>query len=209
MNAAADAAVTGRAGAGIAGLVVDERALTARVGGKRPLASLLAKLTVTARPAPGAPHRGPPIRRTAFVRAGGELRLPRRLAPALRRATGPAPPALDALDMTAGEFRPLPAPPADMPAGQQALFPYQAAAAAHLAGPGGPLAPGSFPAVAYLQMDPGFGKTRVGLAVAAARGGPACVVVPTQAIAEQWLDEALAGFPHWRAGQCRPCAPRG
>jgi hypothetical protein len=206
------AAVVGRAGPGIPGLEVGLAEFRARVGGPAAVAKLLRKLTVIAKPLPGAPRHGPPPRRLAYETVGGALRLPRRLAPALLAGR---PPAIDRLD-------PAPAPagvPAGVPARQlpplpagavpPALYPYQAAAAAHLTAPGGLLAPGAFPAVAYLQLDPGLGKTRVGLAVAQARLGPVCVVAPTQALAEQWLDEAGAAWPHWRAAQFARGTKRG
>ena len=49
--------------------------------------------------------------------------------------------------------------------------------------------------VAYLQMDTGLGKSRVGCALIVKRQEPAIIVVPTQAIAEQWLDEFSEMYP--------------
>ena len=47
----------------------------------------------------------------------------------------------------------------------------------------------------YLQMDTGLGKSRVGCALIAHREEPAIVIVPTQAIAEQWFDEFTEMYP--------------
>lgn len=49
--------------------------------------------------------------------------------------------------------------------------------------------------VAYLQMDTGLGKSRVGCAIIVKKQEPAIVVVPTQAIAEQWLSEFEEMYP--------------
>ena len=209
-GAPVDGAVVGRAGLGVAGLEVGMAKFRARIGGPAAVAKLLRKLTVVAKPLPGAPRHGPPPRRLAYETAGDVLRLPRRLAPALLAGK---PPAVDRLD-TAPAAAPAGAPARLLPplpagAAPPALYPYQAAAAAHLTALGGLLAPGAFPAVAYLQLDPGLGKTRVGLAVAQARLGPVCVVAPTQALAEQWLDEAGAAWPHWRAAQFARGTKRG
>ena len=52
----------------------------------------------------------------------------------------------------------------------------------------------------YLQMGTGLGKTVVGALVhGRASRGPALVVVPTHAIAEQWLEEYAARYPRLRA----------
>ena len=45
-------------------------------------------------------------------------------------------------------------------------------------------------------MDTGLGKSRVGCALIARIGEPAIVIVPTQAIAEQWLDEFNEMYPN-------------
>ncbi|MFA7287104.1 MAG: DEAD/DEAH box helicase family protein, partial [Patescibacteria group bacterium] len=53
---------------------------------------------------------------------------------------------------------------------------------------------------AYLQMDTGLGKSRVGCAVIARLGMPALVVVPTKSIAAGWVDEFAEIFPDLRVG---------
>jgi len=76
----------------------------------------------------------------------------------------------------------------------EVLYEYQAAAVNHLCGSDGPFgASGS--GVAYLQMDTGLGKTRVGCAVVARRGEVALVVVPTDPIATQWVEEFAESYP--------------
>jgi hypothetical protein len=81
---------------------------------------------------------------------------------------------------------------------EEALYPYQEAAVSFLCGPDGVFGEKSVAAHrgnAYLQMDTGLGKTRVGCAIVARLGEPALIVAPTNAIAEQWVDEFAEIFP--------------
>lgn len=137
----------------------------------------------------------------------------------------------------AGDNRPLPVPrrfAAGRAAEAEPLYAYQEAAVAYLVN--GPLAAGA-PGTAgaapwgaagaaqdvargaapwgaaqsravYLQMDTGLGKSRVAAAVAARRGEPALVVVPTDAIAEQWVDEFAELCPGLAVAVYRNPAPR-
>lgn len=83
------------------------------------------------------------------------------------------------------------------------LFPYQKAIVKHLCG--GEDAEsrrasvfgraGVEGAAHYQQMATGLGKTVTAVAVAAALGVPAVVVVPTKEIAQQWVDDTKMAFP--------------
>ena len=59
------------------------------------------------------------------------------------------------------------------------------------------------PGVAYLQMATGLGKSRVGGDLIVRRGGPGLVVVPTDAIAVQWVDVFAEAFPGLRVAVFR------
>ena len=50
--------------------------------------------------------------------------------------------------------------------------------------------------VAYLKMDTGLGKTRVGCGIVEQFKEPTLIVVPTEAIAEQWIDEFSECYPN-------------
>ena len=75
---------------------------------------------------------------------------------------------------------------------EEPLYDYQEAVVSHIVG--------SPTKDVYLQMDTGLGKTRVGCAIIAQRGMPGLVVVPTEAIAFQWLDELADSYPGLRGG---------
>jgi hypothetical protein len=98
---------------------------------------------------------------------------------------------------------PLPKPrsiAADRLVAEEPLYEYQEAAIEHLCGESGPFgeAAGHCGGVAYLQMDTGLGKSRVGCGVVARRGEAALVVVPTDAIATQWVEEFAEIYPGMR-----------
>ena len=78
---------------------------------------------------------------------------------------------------------------ANIPA-QQELYPYQEAAVNHLFFRISDNIPCN-----YLQMDPGLGKTRVGCGLIIKIGEPAIVVAPTDAIANQWVEEFAEIYP--------------
>jgi hypothetical protein len=73
---------------------------------------------------------------------------------------------------------------------QQDLYQYQEAAINFLYETISPNTP-----CKYLQMDPGLGKTRVGCGLIVKIGEPAIVVAPTDAIANQWVDEFAEIYP--------------
>ena len=81
------------------------------------------------------------------------------------------------------------AAPSAGPPSAGAVFDYQAEAIEYL----------SEQNICYFQMDTGLGKTRVGCGLIVAKGVATLVVVPTEAIAFQWLDEIKKCFPFLRA----------
>ena len=73
------------------------------------------------------------------------------------------------------------------------LYPYQEAAISHLVDI---LAdPDPIKRHAYLQMDTGLGKTRLGLGLIVEMSTPTVIIVPTKAIAEQWVVEIENNLP--------------
>lgn len=72
------------------------------------------------------------------------------------------------------------------------LYEYQETVINFLCNNAGPFNNGG---VAYLQMDTGLGKTRVGCGVVVHRAEPALIIVPTDAIANQWVDEFAILYP--------------
>jgi hypothetical protein len=187
--------------AGRYGLAIPAAEFRARVGGEAPLRKLLAALTVTEKPSHGRPkHMAREVRRAYLIRratadAPEVIYVPRiKGLPLTRARTAGGRPLLDGIRPAADA---LPAPRALDPARcapDAPLYPYQEAAVEHLCA--GPLAAGGCAGgVAYLQMDTGLGKTRVGAAVVARLGAPALVVVPTESIAAQWLEEFAEIYP--------------
>lgn len=67
------------------------------------------------------------------------------------------------------------------------LYDYQEAAVSYLCD--------SDQKIVYLQMDTGLGKSRVGCSYIARRGEPAIIIVPTDAIANQWVEEFAEIYP--------------
>lgn len=174
-----------------------------RVGGEAPLRKILGALSVTEKVHPGRPRGMAPTTRRAYIieRAppgGGPalLIVPRaKGAPLLRARTRAGLPFLDGVRAGA----PLPEPrrlAEERCAAAEPLYEYQEAAVNYLCdGPFGGDAAAALGGDAYLQMDTGLGKTRVGLAVIARRREPALIVVPTDAIAHQWVDECQELYP--------------
>ncbi len=190
------------------GLVIPLAPFRERLGGESALRKILGAFRVTEKVAHGCPRGAAPAVRNAYrvERAGGVecLVIPRAKGPPFLRARSRAGlPLLDAVRFGAD----APPPPRRLAAERCALeaplYEYQEAVVEHLCGPGGPLAltdAAADPAapcrgVAYVQMDTGLGKSRVGCAVIARCGEPALVVVPTEAIGEQWLDELAETYP--------------
>jgi hypothetical protein len=190
------------------GLSIPLVPFTARLGGAAALRKVLGALTVAEKIHPGKPRgMARTIRRAyAIVGAHGAKRLliPRVKGPAFLRARTRA--GLPLLDEVRAAADALPAPrrlEAGRCALEEPLYPYQEAAVEYLCGAAGPFGAAAAAAcrgVAYLQMDTGLGKTRVGCAVAARLGAPALVVVPTQSIGEQWVDELKELCPEMVAG---------
>jgi hypothetical protein len=185
------------------GLRVAEAPLLARVGGRAGLAKLLRPLTVREIPAPGRPRGMALATRSAFRRIRGDggpaLLFPRCKGPALSRLLDSR---LAAPSLLAAWAAIRHVPPERL-APAQPLYAYQEAAVAHLS------ARWAEAPDAFLQMQTGLGKTRVGLAAAARVGGPAFVVVPTLALRVQWLEEAAALYPGLRCGSFASPSTRG
>lgn len=186
------------AAAGRRGLAIPLAPFRARAGGEAQLRRVLAALTVTERVHAGRPRGMARATRQAYLLSRDTLIVPRVKGAALGRGARPL---LDGARPGAGADAPLPAPRRLAPArlaADEPLYEYQEAAVRYLCGPAGPLGDARVAAgggVAYLQMDTGLGKSRVGCAVIAARAEPALIVAPTDAIAVQWLDELSILYP--------------
>jgi hypothetical protein len=187
------------------GLAIPIAPFRERVGGDGALRKILRGFTVTEKVtcARGRPKGMARTSRHAYVidRAAGLLLVPRSKGELLRRTRTPAgAPLLDDISPGAAGTpdAPLPAARRIDPAScaaDEPLYEYQEAAVAHICA--GNIAPDR-PRDIYLQMDTGLGKTRVGCAVIARRGEPGLIVVPTEAIAFQWLDELAESYPGLR-----------
>jgi hypothetical protein len=197
------------------GLMIPLDAFRARVGGEASLKKILGALSITEKVHPGRPrgmaravHHAYSVERGAL--APGALLIPRiKGLPFLRARTQAGLPLLDGVraapDTIGADGQPNPNAPLPPPrriaasrlAAEEPLYEYQEAAIEYLCGPAGPFGDSAGPCggVAYLQMDTGLGKTRVGCGVIARRGEAALVVVPTDAIANQWVDEFAEIYP--------------
>lgn len=192
--------------AGRLGLAIPLAEFRARLGGEPNLRKILNALTVVEKVHAGKPRGMARITRHAYnvVRELGveTLYIPRIKGPLFLRATNSQrQPLLDGIRAAADA---LPAPRRLDPARcalEAPLYSYQEAAIEHLCGEEGPLGPAAIAqcrGVAYLQMDTGLGKTRVGCALIARLGEPALIVVPTEAIGDQWLDEFAEILPEMK-----------
>ena len=180
------------------GLAIELAPLCARLGGQPALRRILASLTTVEKVVPGA-GRGRAFARTKRAayeidRGAGLLYIPRVKGAAFTRASavGGACALVDAIvdERPPVACRAIAA--ADCVA-EEPLYGYQTAIVDHICAKA---AEGPF--TFYLQLDTGLGKTRVGCALVAQRAQPALVVVPTEAIAFQWLDELAASYPGLR-----------
>lgn len=200
------------------GLAVPLAAFRARVGGEEALRKLLRGFTVVEKlVGRGRPPGMAPATRRAYELLRGEdtLILPRAQAALLLRPRGGTP-LLDAVAPGAAGTPDEPLPlsrrlDAASCVAEEPLYDYQEAAVAYIADVGDGADVGDDADVGaavcgrtiYMQMNTGLGKTRVGCAVVARRGEPGLVVVPTEAIAFQWLEELAASFPRMRGGLYR------
>jgi len=179
------------------GLEIPFRAFRARVGNEEHIKKFLRSLTTIEKPQPGRPRIAPPARRLAYLFEGDRLIVPRNRGPTLAKTVGADRRPLIEVQRRVSSARALDSQclhPVEL------LYDYQDAAVTHLCD--GPLRPDSSAAgVAYLQMDTGLGKSRVGCGVVARLGVATIVVVPTDAIATQWLDEFAAMYPDLRVAQ--------
>ncbi len=210
------------------GLAIPLAAFRERAGGEAAVRKFLRALTVTEKlvgrgkagrpaaraaraaykvvraPAAAAAPAGAAAAAAPAIPAGGLLVIPRVKGAPFLRARGPGGrPLIDAIEVAPrGATRAI---PADACAAEEPLYDYQEAAVRfvclHAGEPVGAPAPAN--RTVYLQMDTGLGKTRVGCAVIAHTRAPALVVVPTEAIAYQWLDELAASYPGLRGGLYR------
>lgn len=177
------------------GLQIKIAPLMERLGGRRGYQRFLSALTVTEKPQPGHPKTFARARRTAYRQVKGHLYVPRVKAPilvgkVLSQITHD-PEFARATRISSG-VREIP-PEKWEPA--QSFYSYQEAAADYVCDIGGALAPVGGTGSAYMQMETGMGKSRFGMAVAARGRGPVFVVVPTDAIRRQWIEEFKEVFP--------------
>lgn len=168
------------------GLRIPIAKLAARLGGKHSYQRFLTALTVTENPQPGRPKVYARAQRVAYrviAQDPGFLYVPRaklsRLSGSLLDEIRPDP------DLAAG-FREVDA----WSRQAQPFYEYQTAAANFVCGRG----------QAYVQMGTGLGKSRFGMAVAAQHRGPVFIVVPTEAIRAQWLEELRYVYPDLEVG---------
>ncbi len=188
--------------AGRRGLAVPLEAFKARLGGQQAFRRMLGAFEVVEEVRPGRPRgMGRAVRKAYKIdRGAGLFIIPRLKGPPFLRPRAPI------IDIIIPGPDALPEPRTFEAAVREPaapLYDYQEAVVDHLLGPGGPLSAervASCQGTAYLEMGPGLGKTRLGLALIAARGEPALVVVPTEAIGAQWVDECRALFPGLRVG---------
>lgn len=194
------------------GAVIPLAALRTRVGGDARLKKLLSALTITEKSLPGRPRGVASVTRRAYSLSRDALTIPCIKALPLLRAkmidamlAEPPSEAKLGTSTKIGTNASLPLPrelAAACLVQEEPFYPYQEAAIEYLCGTTakgpGPLSPESVAAhtgVAYLEMQTGLGKSRVGAGVIARRREPALIVVPTSALAEQWLDEFQIVYP--------------
>ena len=164
--------------------------LREKLGGLKNLNKLLGKLTVIEKVHASRSFGAAPTVRHAYIR-GDNLIIPRIKCAALLSAH-----LIDGI-VQAADALPLPRLiDEEKCKEEEPLYEYQEAAVKHLCenyfSDDQILA---FKSVAYLQMDTGLGKSRVGCGVIARRREPALVVVPTEAIGNQWVDEFADLYP--------------
>jgi superfamily II DNA or RNA helicase len=165
------------------GFAVSREEFKQRLGGEPQLRKLLNSLTVREKVHPGRPTGMSGATRHAYYTLGDLLVMPRRMAAKMLCL-------LDGGIVPSEANRALPpARKLAAVAAAAALYPYQEVAVKHI------LEVVEAGAPAYLQMDTGLGKTRVGCAIAVMRGEPTLIVVPTDPIAEQWIDEFAESYP--------------
>lgn len=205
------------------GVVVSQAALQLALGGYKTYSAVVQRLTVRERVPPNARtkfgHPPKPKLVLAYKREHGlcpqtgrpgqpVLYLPcAKLAPLFNvvSAAGVATPTLVNVpeDPAFADLRPLAPPeppPTSLPPTRFPPYDYQAAVARHILdhlSPGVVTSPRSY----YLCMDTGLGKSVTALLVAAAFG-PGLFIVPTQALADQLIEEARNLFgPEFRVAQ--------
>ena len=211
------------------GLSIPLNAFRDRVGGDAALKKILRGLTITEKVtcAGGRPKGlARAVRHAYVIDRAGFLIIPRIKGPLLLKTRGPhGLPLLDRIrhftpeqnagqnpEQNAGQnpeqnaAPDLPLPPTRKidPAScepDEPLYEYQEAAVAYICQE--EQAAAAEPRTIYLQMDTGLGKTRVGCAIIARRAEPALIVVPTEAIAFQWLDELSESYPGLRGALYR------
>lgn len=169
------------------GFAIPLEAFRARIGGDKALKKIFNALTTTEIIQPGRPKVIAGTSRHAYRidRKSGLMYIPKvKGASFARMKTKLGFPVIDAVNVPIEE--PLRRLPVDILEPNEPLYECQEVAIDWVTTIQGP---------AYLQMDTGLGKTRVGCGVIAARGVPALVVVPTDAIATQWVEEFSAIYP--------------
>jgi hypothetical protein len=183
----------------LSGLKIPIAALVARLGGRAKYNRFLSALTVTEKPQPGRPKTYARVERRAYAsppKDPAHLLLPlvkrhKLWGPILSRISH-AKGVVQARRL-GGDIRIIPSQKW-VPA--QEFYTYQTAAANYLCRIGGPLpAKGGGTGFAYVQMGTGMGKSRFGMAVAARGLGPVFIVVATEGIRMQWIDEFKKVYP--------------
>jgi hypothetical protein len=189
--------------AGRRGLAIPLVAFRNRLGGQDALLKVLRALTVTEKVHPGKPRGMGRIQRKAYTidRAAGRemLYIPRLKGQTLLRGkTKSGQPLLDSIISAPDALRAPRSLAVERCEIVEPLFDYQESVVNHLCGASGPLGAAAIAAnrgTVYMQMGTGLGKSRLGAAVLARLGWPGLVVVPTQSIGDQWIDEFKLVYP--------------
>jgi len=183
------------------GLAIRVPQFRARVGGAANMRKILSALTVTEKVGPGRPSGAPKKKRPAYEIRNGMLIIPRiKGKQFLTTKTREGKFLIDAIVDGKTYDTVLPEPRRLDPERLNVTTPfysYQDAVINHLCDEGGQFNSPDDPCsgVAYLSMDTGLGKSRVGCGVIARCGMPALIVVPTCAIAVQWIEEFTTIYP--------------
>lgn len=191
------------ASVGRKGLSIPLSSFKARIGGEVQLRKFLKALTIVEKIHPGCPRGiAPSVRRAYILGSQSEdiLILPRiKGIPFLQTRTKAGLLLIDGLCESINNEQ-LPVPrrvEAERFVTEEILYDYQEVVINFMCGDDGPFNQkhGPLDGVAYLQMDTGLGKTRIGCGIIAALGEPALIVVPTDALATQWFDELSGIYP--------------
>lgn len=172
------------------GLIIPLTLFRERVGGEASLRKILGALSVKEKVHPGRPKGMAQTIHKAYIIDKDTLIIPKiKGIPLLKTFNSHGLPLIDEIQISSNSNAPLPQPRrilAERLIAEEPLYPYQEAAIDYIC---------STRQICYLQMDTGLGKTRVGCGVIAKNAEPALVVVPTDAIAHQWVEEFSEIYP--------------